>query len=572
MAMRYIHAAWWLFVVHAALAQEWDPPAYEIGPVVVQDIWVDPVNGNDANSGATSNQAVRTVTEAWGRIPINQPLTNTGYRLRLLPGAHTNTPNYWELRRGTPACPVILAAEGAPGGAILPDPNIFDCSHLYFLGVRFNKTASGGDGFHVELVEHVLLRDCLITANGLGHEGLKANQSRHLYIEGCDISGAEDNAIDFVAVQHGHIVRSRVHDAGDWALYVKGGSAQLVIEGNEVYDAGTGGITAGQGTGFEFMTSPWLHYEAYDIKIVNNIIHDTEGAGLGVNGGYNILLAHNTLYRVGERSHVIEVVHGMRGCDGATAACESNRLAGGWGTAGAEEQYIPNRNVFIYNNVVYNPGPYQSQWQHFTIHGPRTPPAGSNVASPSYADVNLRIRGNVIWNGPANHPVLGDSGGCMNGHPTCYEAQLVADNHINTLFPHFVAPAANDFRPAITGNLFLAATYPIPDFPGADSPSPPAVPEGLLDNDVPREGAGHPRHGLTRPPGALTGGSSMRMAAIGHDHVRLDAETGYRYALESAENATNWQTIATITNTSGSELIGITPTAPFRQYRARLLP
>ena len=27
---------------------------------------------------------------------------------------------------------------------------------------------------------------------------------------------------------------------------------------------------------FEYMTSPWLHYEAYDIKFVNNVIHDTD--------------------------------------------------------------------------------------------------------------------------------------------------------------------------------------------------------------------------------------------------------------------------------------------------------
>ena len=60
----------------------------------------------------------------------------------------------------------------------------------------------------------------------------------------------------------------------------------------------------GQGTGLQFMTAPWLHYEAYGIRVVNNIVHDTEGAGLGVNGGYNVLIAWNTLYRVGRRSHV----------------------------------------------------------------------------------------------------------------------------------------------------------------------------------------------------------------------------------------------------------------------------
>ena len=60
------------------------------------------------------------------------------------------------------------------------------------------------------------------------------------------------------------------------------------------------------------MSAPWLHSEAYDMSFTNNIVYDTEGAGIGVNGGFNILMANNTLYRVGSRSHVIEVGFGSR--------------------------------------------------------------------------------------------------------------------------------------------------------------------------------------------------------------------------------------------------------------------
>jgi len=100
------------------------------------------------------------------------------------------------------------------------------------------------------------------------------------------VSGAWNVAVDFVACQYGHLVGNRIHNAGDWACYLKGGSAYFRVEANEFYDAGNGGFSTGQGTGFEFMVSPWLHYEAYDIKAINNLIHDTAGAGLGVNGGY----------------------------------------------------------------------------------------------------------------------------------------------------------------------------------------------------------------------------------------------------------------------------------------------
>lgn len=63
-----------------------------------------------------------------------------------------------------------------------------------------------------------------------------------MYIENCDISGAWDNAVDFVAVQQGHVVGSRIHRAGDWAMYAKGGSAYLTITGNEFFAAGTAAV------------------------------------------------------------------------------------------------------------------------------------------------------------------------------------------------------------------------------------------------------------------------------------------------------------------------------------------
>ena len=113
------------------------------------------------------------------------------------------------------------------------------------------------------------------------------------------------------------------------------------------------------------MTAPWLHAEAYDMRVFNNVMHDTDEDGLGDNGGYNTLLEYNTLYRVGARSHLVEAVFGLRSCDGAQSECAARQAAGGWGTAavGGEEP-IPNRNVFVFNNLIVNGAGYQSRWQH----------------------------------------------------------------------------------------------------------------------------------------------------------------------------------------------------------------
>ena len=462
------------------------PPA---GAPAFSQIWVDPAAGNDANSGASRALAVRTLSEAWRRVPINVDLS-VGFQINLTAGTYPESavPIYWESRHGTQSAPVLLKAIDGDGTARLPNMNVYDCRHLYLLGL--DVSSGGGDVLHLDSCSNVLLRGT--TIRGLGEiasyavpqETLKVNQSQYIYVEHCDISGAWDNAVDFVAVQYGHVVGSRIHRSGDWAMYAKGGSASLTVAGNEFYDAGTGGFTAGQGTGFEFMVSPWLQYEAYDIKFINNVVHDTQGAGFGVNGGYNILMAYNTLYRVGSRSHVIEVGFGSRSCDGNQAACRAYLAQGGWGTAviGGDEP-IPNRNVFIYDNVVYNPDGYVSQWQQFAVADPRTPSAGSNIPSPARADTNLQILGNVIWNGSADHP-LGI------GQPAL-AAAVLAGNAINTVRPVLADAAHGNF--AFAAGVSVPAALAIPDFTWADAPTRPAPPVGRLSNAVAYAFSGAPR-------------------------------------------------------------------------------
>lgn len=463
---------------------------YPIGTPTVTDLWVDPVNGDNGASGLDRAHALRTITAAWQRIPSGTTLSTTGYRLQLVAGDYPESsfPEYWEDRHGTAQFPIILqSADGPRTARLQADLNIYNVRYLYLVDLTIQHTS---DVFHCERCDHLLLRNsALIGTRTAAHENVKINQSQYIYLEGNDIDSAEQNAIDFVAVQYGHILRNRIHNADDWCIYLKGGSAHFRIEGNEIYDCGTGGLTAGEGSGFEYMVSPWLHYEAYDLKIVNNLIHDTDGAGLGVNGGYDILLAYNTLYRVGQRSHVLEFVFGGRTCDGDTnlpGYCEQHLTAGGWGTTtvGGNEP-IPNRNIYVYNNLIYNPAGYQSQWQHLAIYGPRPASAASNIASPAHSDDHLVIRGNVIWNGPADHSLgLGEDSGCQPSNPTCNATQLLADNAINTVEPQLVDPAQGDYRPAQNSNLAGVTTYALPPFPSWDSFTP-NVPAGELTNNVP---------------------------------------------------------------------------------------
>jgi len=436
------------------------------------------------------------------RSPQGTALT-MGYRLLLQPGTYLREaiPNFMESRYGTAQAPIFIQSAGASRSAHLrADLNVFDVRYLYVIGIDITNDPPG-DAFHCERCDHVLIRDSNLDGGARqAHDMLKVNQSQYFYLEDSTLAGADDNTIDFVAVQYGHVLHNRISNAQDWCMYAKGGSAYLRIDGNEFFNCGTGGFTAGQGTGFQFMTPPWTHYEAYDIKVINNVVHDTEGAGLGVNGGYDILLAFNTLYRIGQRDHMLEVTFGNRSCDGQPGdpgreACQNNLSAGGWGTTivddGANYVRIPSRNVFIYDNLLYNPRG-QAAPQIFSIPPPydEATQTGSNVPRPAAADTNLRIRGNLIFNGGETQPLgIEEDAGCAISNPACNATQLRADNSIVSTEPLLSA----DYRP-VAGSIVLSApVFAIPPFSWSDAPTTPQSPAGDLSNVITVDRDGRPR-------------------------------------------------------------------------------
>jgi hypothetical protein len=504
-----------------ANAQSLEDPFFDIGTPNVTDYYVDPSTGNDNNNGTEINKPKRTVTDIWNSIPENSSLTK-GYRINLLPGTYTSDhlPNYWENKTGTSTAPLILQSASGYGTVYFTrDINMAGTSYFYLLGVDIkNITNSGyGDAFHCERCNHILLRGNSFngapngrTASGdIAHETVKFNQSQYVYIENNNIQGADDNGIDWVSVQYGHIRANRIHDTNGWCMYVKGGSSYILVESNIAYSCGEGGITAGQGTGFEFMESPWLRFEANYVKIVNNIIHDIEGAAIGVNGGYGILVAHNTAYKIGTRSHLLEVVFGERSCDGDTALCTVKRNQGGWGpvaTGSENSQPIGNQDVIILNNILYNPAGTVSGSQHFAIYGPRTPSVGS-IPSPQKTDTGLIIKGNLIWNGSNSMPLgIEDSDqGCQAGNPTCSLNQLTSENTINTSEPDFLDPASEDFRPTSAGIISGIISATIPNIPAIDSTLNP-IDEGNTNDTMVREFSG--TNVTSRPPGAFSNSNS----------------------------------------------------------------
>ncbi len=207
-----------------ASAQRLNPPPYQIGSPALSDLWVDPMNGFDSNSGATRAAALRTLNAAWNRIPASTTLTTSGFRIRLAAGVYpeASLPNYLESRYGTRRCPVIIEAADGKGTATLEgDLNVYDCRYLYLLNFNIAPRPAG-DTLHLEQCNHVLMRGLFLNGGTyrrgvrtefLAHDNLKVNQSKYIFLEESEVKGADDNAVDFVAVQHGHALRNRIHNS-----------------------------------------------------------------------------------------------------------------------------------------------------------------------------------------------------------------------------------------------------------------------------------------------------------------------------------------------------------------------
>ena len=69
---------------------------YDIGTPRTTDLWVDPAAGQDDRDGTTRSTALRTVTEAWRRVPPDTAGGDAGRRILLLPGRYLegDVPNY----------------------------------------------------------------------------------------------------------------------------------------------------------------------------------------------------------------------------------------------------------------------------------------------------------------------------------------------------------------------------------------------------------------------------------------------------------------------------------------------
>ena len=237
--------------------RRWSPPGrasrwFTIPPDYARHLWVDPRGGDDAAAG-TRVGPLRSVTEAWTRIRARDVST----AVHVLPGI-AESPEYWENYSG--------AAVALFGGEFSNDINMYRVSNVTFDGVRIHRA---GDVFHCERCENITLRRVDFDGQGAAHETIKVNQSSshhdprledHRQLRQRDRlrrGAARTDRRQPTSPTAPPLTRPPTGVPTSKEAVLTSRSAN-----NRIHHCGTGGFSAGQGTGFEFMVAPWLHYEA----------------------------------------------------------------------------------------------------------------------------------------------------------------------------------------------------------------------------------------------------------------------------------------------------------------------
>ena len=163
-------------------------------------------------------------------------------------------------------------------------------------------------------VSNVLVKDCNIHHSG--RDGIKLTPAcANITILNCEIhhTGVGPGAlidlnaegIDNVNAPNLTVRGCYIHDIATSGIYVKGGGRNCIIEGNRVEHCGEGGIYLGFYTDAEWFDTNLnpTYFENVNGLVVNNLIVNTQHAGIGLWGAKDAQVYNNTVINGGQAEH-----------------------------------------------------------------------------------------------------------------------------------------------------------------------------------------------------------------------------------------------------------------------------
>lgn len=349
-----------------------------------------------------ARRAVSVATESSLRTAIQNARPGDVIRVS---GSYVFTRQLWIEAKGTEANPIYIVAADGRGTARLTmsgtDEGINignSAKYLVLDGLLFIH--AGNNILHVQgNASYITLRNLILSDAGTDGDVVKINQANHIIVEGCDLArpgrrvdtteNEWQEVVDVVDSGYVTIHRNWIHDFGNLAGYVKGGSehAQIVDNVIDGQRAGAGDPAWGIGGWTDTAISHNAVYEALDTNFQHNVIAHSVYGALGVYDARNSTIANNLFLN---NTGVILQMRAGNGSDQTNDGVDwrENRVVDTHG-------YMPNvcevqshdlRNVTAASNVYWNNG---SAISHESDCGfmPGTE-SGSRVENPGFEDVH----------------------------------------------------------------------------------------------------------------------------------------------------------------------------------------
>nr|WP_255492259.1 right-handed parallel beta-helix repeat-containing protein [Luteimonas sp. MC1825] len=165
--------------------------------------------------------------------------------------------------------------------------------------------------------ENVVLEDLLI--RDTGRDGIKVTPKSNnatirrveirntgkMYPAGTSPDAMNADGIDNVNGSGMLVEDSYIHDIATTGLYFKGGAADVVVQRNRIENTGMAGILVGFDTSTEFFDlqlNP-QYYESIRGTVRNNVVRNTQYAGIGLYAAKDALVANNTIVNAARKGH-----------------------------------------------------------------------------------------------------------------------------------------------------------------------------------------------------------------------------------------------------------------------------
>jgi serralysin len=174
-----------------------------------------------------------------------------------------------------------------------PGPHITDAANGIQFGLSGTDYTKPGAISQRITVQGMVIRQC-------GNDAIKISQAEHVDVLDNDVGDTGEQGIDFVAVNSGRILRNSVHDIQNveesQGINAKGGSTDVLIENNLVFDISKIGIAAGGYSGNKAAFRPeFSTYEGRNIVVRGNDIRLVGSCPVQVVGAIDTMIEGNNL-------------------------------------------------------------------------------------------------------------------------------------------------------------------------------------------------------------------------------------------------------------------------------------